>query len=86
MPTRNPQAAPKFWSTVKKLVDSRPNFISVTYEAAGQDRRGARAVTEILVRHVPTPPLAHLTCVGTSIEEITQIVTDYLDSGVRDET
>lgn len=83
MPPRNPQAAPKFWSTVKKLVDSRPNFISVTYGAAGQDRRGARAVTEILARHVPTPPLAHLTCVGTSIEEITQIVTDYLDSGVR---
>lgn len=83
MPPRNPQAAPKFWTTVKHLVDARPNFISVTYGAAGQDRRGARAVTEILARHVPTPPIAHLTCVGTSIEEITQIVTDYLDSGVR---
>ncbi|MCI7304962.1 MAG: methylenetetrahydrofolate reductase [Trueperella sp.] len=83
MPPRNPQAAPKFWTTVKQLVDARPNFISVTYGAAGQDRRGARAVTEILARHVPTPPIAHLTCVGTSIEEITQIVTDYLDSGVR---
>lgn len=83
MPPRNPQAAPKFWTTVKKLVDARPNFISVTYGAAGQDRRGARAVTEILARHVPTPPIAHLTCVGTSIEEITQIVTDYLASGVR---
>lgn len=83
MPPRNPQTAPKFWTTVKQLVDARPNFISVTYGAAGQDRRGARAVTEILARHVPTPPIAHLTCVGTSIEEITQIVTDYLESGVR---
>lgn len=83
MPPRNPQSAPKFWTTVKKLVDARPHFISVTYGAAGQDRRGARAVTEILARHVPTPPIAHLTCVGTSIEEITQIVTDYLESGVR---
>ncbi|VEI13783.1 methylenetetrahydrofolate reductase [Trueperella bialowiezensis] len=83
MPPRNPAAAPKFWTTVKKLVDARPNFISVTYGAAGQDRRGAREVTEIFARHIPTPPIAHLTCVGTSINEITQIVTDYLDSGVR---
>lgn len=83
MPPRNPQAAPKFWSTIKRLVDARPNFISVTYGAAGQDRYGAREVTEILARHMPTPPIAHLTCVGTSIDEITQIVTEYLDSGVR---
>lgn len=83
MPPRNPAAAPKFWSTVEKLVEARPDFISITYGAAGQDRRGARQVAGLLARHSPTPPIAHLTCIGTSVDEVRNIINEYLDSGIR---
>ena len=83
MPPRNPDAAPKFWGTVDGLIASRPDFLSVTYGAAGQDRSSARTVVSRLVRETPVQPIAHLTCVGTSQDEVAEVVTDYLDSGVR---
>lgn len=83
MPPRNPQAAPKFWSTVDRLIAARPDFISITYGAGGQDRRGAREAASIIAQHSPTPPIAHLTCVGTSAAEIRAITNEYLDAGIR---
>ncbi|AZA13175.1 methylenetetrahydrofolate reductase [Corynebacterium choanae] len=83
MPPRDLTAAPKFWATLEQLVASRPDFISVTYGAAGQDRRGAREVTHSIAFDSPTVPIAHFTCVGTSVDEVRQITNDYLDSGVR---
>ncbi len=83
MPPRRPDAAPNFWNTVSKLLEAEPDFLSVTYGAAGQDRTSARAVVRRLVRDTPVQPIAHLTCVGSSREEVAQVVSDYLDSGVR---
>lgn len=83
MPPRHPDAAPRFWTTVSQLVAARPDFVSVTYGAAGQDRSSARSVVQQLVTGTPVPPIAHLTCVGTSPGQVASVVSDYLDSGVR---
>lgn len=83
MPPRHPDAAPRFWATVGRLVAARPDFMSVTYGAAGRDRASARSVVSELVTSTPVPPIAHLTCVGTSPGEVARVVSDYLDSGVR---
>lgn len=83
MPPRNPELAPQFWKTVDQLTSISPDFISVTYGAAGQDRTSAREVVTRLVKKSPVQPIAHLTCVGNTPEEVGEVVTDYLDSGVR---
>ncbi len=83
MPPRRPHLAPKFWGTVDTLLETEPDFISITYGAAGQDRSSARAVVRKIVRDTPVQPIAHLTCVGASRAEVTSVITDYLDSGVR---
>ncbi len=83
MPPRHPDAAPKFWGTVDRLVASRPDFLSVTYGAAGHDRTSARTVVSRLVTDTPVPPIAHLTCVETSPGQVASVVSDYLDAGVR---
>lgn len=83
MPPRNPSAAPRFWGTVERLVSSRPDFVSVTYGAAGRDRSSAREVVTTLVRDTPVQPIAHLTCVGNTPEQVSGVVGDYLDAGVR---
>lgn len=83
MPPRNPDAAPKFWGTVDRLIASGPDFVSVTYGAAGGDRSSARAVVHRLVRNAPVQPIAHLTCVGTTPDQAAAIISDYLDDGVR---
>lgn len=83
MPPRHPDRAPKFWNCVDNLITARPDFVSVTYGAAGRDRDTARDVATRIVREAPVHPIAHLTCVGTARAEVANVISDYLDSGVR---
>ncbi len=83
MPPRRPDTAPKFWETARRLIEARPDFVSVTYGAAGTDRETSRAVIARLVLGTPVLPIAHLTCVGASRENIEEVVNDFLDAGVR---
>lgn len=83
MPPRRPDAAPRFWETARRLVAVRPDFVSVTYGAAGTDRATSRAVIARLLHGTPVYPIAHLTCVGASSEDVSEVIGDFLDEGVR---
>ena len=83
MPPRRPNAAPNFWETAQRLVAARPDFVSVTYGAAGGDRATAREVLATLLRGTPELPVAHLTCVGASREDVSEVIEEFLEAGVR---
>ena len=83
MPPRKENLIKPFWETVQRLLSVTPDFLSVTYGAAGQDRHSARDVVRSLVQDSPVQPIAHLTCVGTTATEVGEVVSDYLDAGVR---
>ncbi|MBO3089563.1 methylenetetrahydrofolate reductase [Cellulomonas dongxiuzhuiae] len=82
-PPRNPDAAPRLWATVRELETVEPDFVSVTYGASGRTRQTTRALVRRLLRETSLNPIAHLTCVGTSRDEVTAIVEEFLDEGVR---
>ncbi|GAA4713281.1 methylenetetrahydrofolate reductase (NADPH) [Promicromonospora umidemergens] len=83
MPPRRPEAAPNFWETAQRLVAARPDFVSVTYGAAGGDRATSREVLATLLRGTPVLPVAHLTCVGASREDVSEVIDEFLEAGVR---
>ena len=83
MPPRKENLIKPFWDTVQRLLSVTPDFLSVTYGAAGQDRHSARDIVRSLVQDSPVQPIAHLTCVGTTATEVGEVVSDYLDAGVR---
>ena len=83
MPPRNPDAAPKFWNTARHLVAARHDFISVTYGAAGTDRATTRAVVTTLAAQTPVLPIAHLTCVGATRADVSDVIGEFLSAGVR---
>ncbi|WP_125775732.1 methylenetetrahydrofolate reductase [Antribacter gilvus] len=83
MPPRRPDAAPNFWETARQLVAARPDFVSVTYGAGGSDRQTARQVVSKLLTGTPVLPVAHLTCVGASREDVSEVIDDFLEAGVR---
>jgi methylenetetrahydrofolate reductase (NADPH) len=83
MPPRRPAAAPKFWETARRLVDARPDFVSVTYGAGGGDRDTARDVVATLLAGTSVLPVAHLTCVGASREDVSAVIDTFLEAGVR---
>ncbi|GEA87115.1 methylenetetrahydrofolate reductase [Cellulomonas cellasea] len=82
-PPRNPDAAPKLWATIQALGEARPDFVSVTYGASGKTRDTTRGLVRRLLRETSLNPIAHLTCVGTSRAEVTAVVEEFLDEGVR---
>lgn len=82
-PPRNPDAAPRLWATVQELAAARPDFVSVTYGASGSTRRTTRALVRRLLRETSLTPIAHLTCVGTSREDLAATIEEFLDEGVR---
>ncbi|KNC20510.1 5,10-methylenetetrahydrofolate reductase [Arthrobacter sp. RIT-PI-e] len=82
-PPRNSEAQESLWTTVQRLEETRPDFVSVTYGAAGSNREAAIGLLRHLLTDTTLKPLAHLTCVGSTRVELVEIVERLLDGGVR---
>ena len=83
-PPRSAASAAAAWETVERLAAARPDFFSVTYGASGSARGASREVVRRILAETDVPPIAHLTCVDASREELTQLVGELIDDGVRD--
>ena len=82
-PPRSEAMEQRLWRAIGKLVPLNPAFVSVTYGAGGSTReRTHQTVTRIGAR-TGIPVAAHLTCVGSSRDEIEAIARRYWDSGIR---
>jgi methylenetetrahydrofolate reductase (NADPH) len=70
-------------TTLAELEPLEPSFVSVTYGAGGTTRdRTHRLVVDIL-QHSSMTPMAHLTAVSHTRAELTAILEQYRDAGVR---
>lgn len=83
-PPRTPAAESTLEATMRTLADTDPDFISITYGAAGATRDTSRGVVQKLAESHTIPPLAHLTCVDQSRAEVIQVIEEYLEEGVLD--
>ncbi|MDP9887982.1 methylenetetrahydrofolate reductase [Pseudarthrobacter enclensis] len=82
-PPRSPAAAETLWTTIRELETTEPDYVSVTYGASGSNRDTAVELINRLLLETTLRPLAHLTCVGNSPQELAGIVGELLDTGVR---
>lgn len=82
-PPRNAEAEDALWTTIRRLERTRPDFVSVTYGAAGSNRETAVDLLRRLLTETTLKPLAHLTSVGSSRAELTGIVERLIGGGVR---
>ncbi|WP_125610346.1 methylenetetrahydrofolate reductase [Specibacter cremeus] len=82
-PPRNAHAAESLWATIRELEQTNPDYVSVTYGASGSNRDTAVGLLHRLLEETTLRPLAHLTCVGNTAEELSGIITELLDHGVR---
>jgi methylenetetrahydrofolate reductase (NADPH) len=68
--------------TIAELEPLGPSFVSVTYGAGGSTRDRTREVVTWVRKETPITPMAHLTCVGHTREEIARILDDYSEAGI----
>ncbi|MFM8752005.1 MAG: methylenetetrahydrofolate reductase [NAD(P)H] [Actinomycetota bacterium] len=72
----------RLWRTVEELKGVKPDFVSVTYGAGGSTRdRTIRCTSEITAR-TGIPTIAHLTCVGSTKDELAKILEQYAAVGI----
>ncbi|MFL6160157.1 MAG: methylenetetrahydrofolate reductase, partial [Marmoricola sp.] len=71
------------WRSISELEELRPTFVSVTYGAGGSTRDRTIEITGRIARETSMTPMAHLTCVGHTVEEISDIHDSQVAAGVQ---
>jgi methylenetetrahydrofolate reductase (NADPH) len=68
---------------IAELEPLSPSFVSVTYGAGGSTRMSTHDVVAWMRAETQVSPMAHLTCVGHTRDEITSILDGYRTAGVE---
>ena len=82
-PPKDAAGVTALWKALRELEPLRPTFVSVTYGAGGSSRDTTIEITQRIARETTMTPMAHLTCVGHTRDELRSIVGAYADAGVR---
>jgi methylenetetrahydrofolate reductase (NADPH) len=69
-------------AALKALAGLEPDFVSVTYGAGGSTRERTVEITKWIKQELGIEAMAHLSCVGTTREELTEILDDIGDGGI----
>ena len=81
-PPKTQEMETALWEAVDRLAPLDPHFVSVTYGAGGTTRERTHATVARIVRDTDLKPAAHLTCVGSTRDEIHTILDEYKSAGV----
>ncbi len=82
-PPASDGASEDLFTTVNELSALHPAFVSVTYGAGGTTRERTRRVVQRIIEETKIPTIPHLTCIGHSREEMTEILNEYAEDGVK---
>ena len=82
-PPKTEEAQAQLTATITELAPLKPSFFSVTYGAGGSTRTRTRDVVINMARTGSVPPMAHLTCVSHTRDDINSLLGEYKAAGVE---
>ncbi|KIA81278.1 methylenetetrahydrofolate reductase [NAD(P)H] [Chromobacterium amazonense] len=81
-PPKTPEGVAKLRTTRQQLAQFKPQFFSVTFGAGGTTRDGTLS-TVLEIRSEGQAAAPHLSCVGSTRENIAAILNEYRGNGIR---
>lgn len=81
-PPKTPESEAMMWRTVEELMAFEPALITCTYGAGGSTRGTTLDVIGGVRSRHAVPVASHLTCVGSSVDELRGYLREAADRGV----
>jgi methylenetetrahydrofolate reductase (NADPH) len=81
-PPKTPESAATMWRTVDELMAFNPSMITCTYGAGGSTRGTTLDVLKGVRSRHGLPVASHLTCVGSSVDELRDYLREAATLGV----
>lgn len=82
-PPRSPEGLANLVDAAKNLAVCNPSFFSVTFGAGGSTRAGTFETVALLNKETGVNVAPHLACIGTSKQDVRDILMQYQAAGIR---
>ncbi|WP_138275296.1 methylenetetrahydrofolate reductase [Rhodoluna limnophila] len=74
-PPKDDAGEERLWDAFEKLLEVKPDYVSVTYGAGGSSQDRSLSVVQRMAKSVPT--IGHLTCVGATTQSTIDIIRQF---------
>ncbi len=82
-PPKTEKGFQKLYETMSELDTLKPSYVSVTYGAGGSTRENTHKLVTRIKKESSFEVVAHLTCVGSTRDEVARILDNYDEAGVQ---
>ena len=81
-PPKTDKSSESLYHTIQDLMPLKPAYVSVTYGAGGSTRDLTHDLVKRIQEDTSLTVVSHLTCIGSTRDEIKQILEKYRESGI----
>lgn len=82
-PPKDVEGEERLWAAIEGLKSIAPDFVSVTYGAGGSTRDRSIRIAREITHRTGISTVAHLTCVGSTRDELIAILHSYKEAGIK---
>jgi methylenetetrahydrofolate reductase (NADH) len=82
-PPKTDKGEENLWTCLNELKAINPAYVSVTYGAGGSTQDRTRRIVTHIGQQTGLSPVAHLTCVGATAQDLAALLAEYHAAGIE---